>query len=134
MLWSVAAVVGVMLTGCATNTTRGVTVDAPQEVKQKAVKERALARWQALIDSDAEKAYEFLSAGSKAVASFGEYKGRARLQGFKSADFTSASCEADSCKVRLTVVLEHKLMKKIPIELEETWELEKGQYWYVWRP
>jgi hypothetical protein len=103
-------------------------------VKQKVVKERATARWQALINSDPDKAYEFLSPGSKAVASLAEYKGRTRSTGFKTADVTSAVCEGDACKVRLTVVLEHKLMKSIPIEIEETWTLEKGQYWYVWRP
>lgn len=135
-LWGFAgcvSIAGVMLAGCAT-TTAGVTAESPQDVKQKVVKERALARWQAVIKGDGDKAYEFLSPGSKAVTSIGEYKGRARLNGFQSADVTSAVCEADTCKVRATVVLEHKMMKRIPIELEESWELEKGQYWYVWRP
>ena len=134
-LWSAASAVVMMLAACASNMTMGgVTVQSPPEVKQKVVKERALARWQAVIRGDAEKAYEFLSAGSKAVTPYVEYRGRARLTGFQNADLTSAVCEADSCKVRLTVILDHKLMKTIPIELEETWELEKGQYWYVWRP
>jgi len=25
-------------------------------------------------------------------------------------------------------------MKGIPFELTEAWVLEKGQYWYIWRP
>jgi hypothetical protein len=130
---SVVGVVGTMLAACATNMTGGVTAESPQEAKQKAVKERATARWQAVINHDAEKAYAFLSAGSKASAPLAVYKGRARLQGFRSVDVESAACEAETCKVKLTVVLEHKMMKGVPIELEETWTLENGQYWYVWR-
>jgi hypothetical protein len=111
----------------------GVTAESPQELKQKVVKERAAARWHAVINRDAEKAYGFLSSGSKALGSLDLYKGRARLEGFKSVDVQSAACEAELCKVKLTVVLEHKRMKVIPFELEETWTLENGQYWYVWR-
>jgi hypothetical protein len=46
----------------------------------------------------------------------------------------SAVCGGETCKVRVDVVLEHRLMKSIPFETEESWLLENGQYWYVWRP
>jgi hypothetical protein len=46
----------------------------------------------------------------------------------------SAVCEAEICKVKLTVTLDHRLMKGIPLDVEESWVLENGQYWYVWRP
>jgi len=46
----------------------------------------------------------------------------------------SAACEAETCKVRVDVVLDHRRMKGIPFELTEAWVLEKGQYWYIWRP
>jgi hypothetical protein len=97
-LCSVAGIAGMMLTACATNMTGGVTAESPQEMKQKVVKERAAARWQAVIDGDADKAYGFLSSGSKAAASLTLYKGRARLQGFRSVDVQSAACEAETCK------------------------------------
>ena len=133
-LWGVAGCVGMMLTACATPLTGGVTVESPQELKQKVVKERARARWQALINSDAERAYEFLSSWSKAVGSLALYKVRARLTGFRAVDVHSAACEAETCKVSLTIIFDHRLMKGIPMDLDENWVLENGQYWYVWRP
>lgn len=120
-----------MLSACATF--GGLTKESPAEEKQKAVVERANARWKAVIESNGDKAYEFLSPGSKAVTSLTQYKSRARLTGFRAADVKSAACEAETCKVRVEAVLDHRLMKGIPMDFEETWVLENGQYWYVWR-
>ena len=66
-----------MLAACAT--TGGVTAESPLEVKQAAVTERAKARWQAVIDGDVEKAYGYLSPGSKAVTSLSKITRRARV-------------------------------------------------------
>jgi hypothetical protein len=129
--WGVAVMAGLMLTACAT--TGGVTTESPLELKKAAVTERAKARWQAVIDGDVAKAYGFLSPGSKAVTSLESYKARARLTGFRSADIESVACETEACKVQVRVTLDHRLMKGIPASLEETWVLENGYYWYVWR-
>lgn len=129
--WCVAVVAGLMLAACAT--TGGVTAESPLEVKQAAVTERVKARWQAVIDGDAARAYGFLSPGSKAVTSLENYKARARLTGFRSADVESVACETEACKVQIRVTLDHRLMKGIPASVEETWVLENGRYWYVWR-
>jgi hypothetical protein len=134
LMWWVAALMGAMLSACATFPSGGVTAESPPEVKQKAVVERAKARWQAVLASNVQAAYDFLSSGSKAAGSLAIYGGRARLKGFKSVDVISAVCEAEMCKVRVNVVLEHRLMKSIPMDIEEAWVLENGQYWYVWRP
>jgi hypothetical protein len=133
LLWArgVAVSVGVMLAGCAT--VGGVTVESPLQVKQAAVTERAKARWQAVIDGDVEKAYGFLSPGSKTVTSLENYRARARLTGFRAADIESVACETEACKVKVRVLLDHRLMPGLPIAAEETWVLENGQYWYVWR-
>jgi len=133
-LWGVAGCVGMMLTACATVMTGGVTAESPLEVKQKVALERANARWQALMKGDAETSYSFFSSGSKAIGSLEFYKARARLSGFRAVDMHSAVCEAEICKVKLTVTLDHRLMKGIPLDVEESWVLENGQYWYVWRP
>ena len=135
-LWfrGVATLIGSMLTACATFPFGGVTAESPPELKQKAAVERSGARWRAVAEGNVEKSYEFLSSGSKAASSIAIYGGRARLTGFRSADVLSAVCEAETCKVRVNVILDHRLMKGIPFELEENWVLEKGQYWYVWRP
>ena len=80
-----------------------------------------------------EKAYGFLSPGSKTVTSFGNYKARARLTGFRAADIESVDCETEACKVKVRLTLDHRLMKGIVVSVEETWILESGQYWYVWQ-
>ena len=131
-IWGLAAWASVVLLGCAS--LGGVTTESAPEVKQKAAMERAKARWQAVMDGNVERAYEFLSAGSKASASLAIYGGRARLKGFRSVVVPSAACETETCKVRVNVVLDHRLMKGIPFDMDENWVLENGQYWYVWRP
>ena len=133
LLWArgVAVSAGLMLAGCAT--VGGVTAESPQEVKQAAVTERAKARWQAIIDGEVEKAYGFLSPGSKAVTSYEKYRARARLTGFRAADVESVACETEVCKVQLRVTLDHSVMKGLVVPLQETWVLENGQYWYVWQ-
>ena len=132
-LWArgVAVTAGLVLAGCAT--VGGVTAESPPEVKQAAVTERVKARWQAVIDGDTEKAYGFLSPGSKAVTTYDGYRAKARLTGFRAADVESVACETEACKVKVRVVLDHRLMKGLSVPAEETWVLENGQYWYVWR-
>jgi hypothetical protein len=126
-----AAVASLVLAGCAT--TGRVTAESPPAEKQAAVTERAKARWQAIIDGDVEKAYGFLSPGSKALTSIERYRSRARLTGFRAADVESVACETESCKVNVRVTLDHRLMKGLQVPVEETWVLDNGQYWYVWR-
>ncbi len=129
--WVVAGLAGLMLAACATPSR--VTEESPEEVKKAAVVERANARWQAVIESDAEKAYAFLSPGSKALTSFDAYRARARLVGIRAAELESVACEPEVCKVKFRVTLDHRLMKGLVMPVEETWVLENGQYWYVWR-
>jgi len=126
-----AAVVGLLLAACAT--LGGVTVESPQDVKVAAVTARVKARWQAVIEGNVEGAYGFLSPGSKAVTSVERYRARARLTGFRAADIVSVACETEVCKVSLRVTLDHRLMSGLSVPVEETWVLENGQYWYVWR-
>jgi len=130
--WGVAGSAGMMLAACANLPAGGVTAESAPEVKQAAVTARSKARWQAVIDGEVERGYEFLSPGSRAVTPLATYRAKARLSGFRAADIESAACEAETCKVRLKVTLDHRLMKGIEAPIEETWVLENGQYWYVW--
>lgn len=133
-LWGVAGIFAGITAGCSTFPGFGVKPESPPEEKQKAVLERANARWKAVQDRNVELSYAFLSSGSKAAYSLAVYGGRARLSGFRSVDVKSAACDAETCKVSVHVVLDHKLMKGIPFDYDENWVLENGQYWYVWRP
>jgi hypothetical protein len=126
-----AVVFSVLLAACAT--LGGVTLESPLDMKVASVTARAKARWQAVIEGNAEGAYGFLSSGSKAVTSFERYRARARLTGFRSADVESVECETEVCKVKVRVILDHRVMSGLSVPVEETWVLENGQYWYVWR-
>ena len=110
-----------------------MTKESPVEVKEAAVSARVKERWQAVIASNAEKAYGYLSPGSKAVTTLDGYKARALLQGFRAADIESVACEEEICKVKIRVALDHRKMQGLIVPLEETWVLENGQYWYVWQ-
>jgi hypothetical protein len=118
----------VALGGCAT-----ITPNSPPEAKREAVAERVNARWAALIRGDTDTAYTFLSPASKELTSLSRYKAEARSKGFRSAKIDKVDCEPESCRVTLTVVYDHPKMKGIPTLLEESWVLEDGKYWYVWR-
>jgi len=132
LFWCVASAAAMMLAACTNLPAGGLTAESAPQLKQAAVTERSKARWQAVIDGEVERSYEFLSSGSRAVTSLATYKARARLSGFRAVDIESAACEAEMCKVKLKVTLDHRLMKGIQAPLEETWMLENGQYWYVW--
>ena len=122
----IAAIVA--LAGCAT-----ITPDSPPEAKREAVTERVNARWAALLKGDIDTAYSFLSPASKALTGLPEYRTQARSKGFRSAKIEKVDCEPESCRVTLTVVYDHPKMKGIPTLLQESWVLEDGKYWYVWR-
>lgn len=118
----------VALAGCAT-----VRPDSPAEAKREAVAERVNARWAALLKGDADTAYTFLSQASKDLTPLTKYRSEARTKGFESAKIEKIDCETETCRVTLTVVYDHPKMKGIPTLMQESWVLENGKYWYVWR-
>ena len=116
------------LTGCA-----GVSVDSSPQAKQRLVTERAEARWQVLIKGDVEGAYQFLSSGSKAATSPEAYKSKIRPGMWRGAKVEKVECEAEICKVLLQITYDTKPMKGIQTPLNETWIIEKGSAWYIYR-
>ena len=117
-----AVIVG--LTACAALEPR-----APQEV----VKERAQARWNVLIKGDVEAAYQFLSTGSKGATSVAGYKARIKPGLWREAKVGKIECEAEICKVMMLVTYDVRRMKGIETPVDETWIIEKGSAWYVYR-
>ena len=116
------------LAGCA-----GIGVDSSPEAKQKVVAERAEARWQLLIKGDLAGAYEFMSAGSKATTPLDLYKAKIRPGGWRQASVQKVDCEAEVCRVVMKITYDRKQMTGIETPLSETWIIEKGSAWYVYR-
>ncbi len=127
----VTAVV-MFVAGCAA-TGGNLTKDTPVESKQAVVRERAEARWQAIIKGDYPAAYAYLSPASREIVKLGTFE--ARMKGvvqFTGIKIDTVSCEAAACKVKMWLTYDHKMMKGVTTPAEEAWIIDGGQAWYVW--
>lgn len=129
--WFLAMAAVLLLAACA-----GVTQldqnTAPEE-KQKVVAARAEARWQLLIKGDVESAYAFLSPGSKATTSLALYKGRIKPGSWRKAKADKVTCEGEICSATIQITYDTPRLKGIETQLIESWIIENGTAWYVYR-
>ena len=105
----------------------------------KVVPERALDRWNLLINHQPVKAYEYLSPGYRATHTLDQYVAfvaTAKLK-WKEAKVEGATCDADTCSVKLTIKsLIPATLTKTSNDVEnespliEQWILNDGQ-WYL---
>ena len=127
-LWIVAAVmVPLLVAGC-------------RKDPEKIVPQRALERWNLLINHSPVKAYEYLSPGYRETHTLDQYVafiGTARLK-WKSVAVASQQCESEVCTVILTVksTIPAQLMNGTKdVELEgpvtEHWVLSEGQWYFL---
>ena len=126
--WAGWLVLGAGLAGCA-----AISVDSPPEEKAKLVATRAAARWELLLKGDVDGAYGFLSAGSKAAMPLAVYKAKIRAGMWRKADVDKVTCEAEICKVEMLITYDFKKMKGIQTRIPESWIIENGSVWYVFR-
>ena len=126
--WTGGLALAIGIAGCA-----AISVDSSPEAKQKVVAERAVARWQLLIKGDVGGAYQYLSLGSKAGTPLEMYKGQIRPGLWRAAKVDKVDCEAEICKVQLLITYDFRNMKGIETLLPETWIIENGSAWYVYR-
>jgi hypothetical protein len=132
-LIAAGAVATMALGGCAGMAGFRISKDSDPAAKQKVVAQRAEARWQSLIKGDLDAAYAYLSEGSKATTPLDVYKAKTRAGMWRQAKVEKVECEAEVCKVEMQITLDHKLMKGIQTPLNESWIIEKGSAWYVYR-
>jgi hypothetical protein len=131
---AVVAVALGMMAGCATGpggqAPMGATTPEPRE---SLVKRRAEARWDALIKGDFKASYAYLSPASRAVVSLESYSARTGQRSYREAKVDSVGCESETCRVRLFLTFDHRLMQGITTPVEETWVFDGGQAWFVYR-
>jgi hypothetical protein len=132
-LFAAGAVATMALGGCAGMAGFGISKDSDPTAKQKVVAQRAEARWQSLIKGDLDAAYAYMSEGSKATTPLDVYKAKMRPGLWRQARVEKVECEAEVCKVEMQITFDHKLMKGIQTPLNESWIIEKGSAWYVYR-
>lgn len=121
-----------LLLGCAGVTPRSDSASSGAASSESQVSARAEARWQAMAAKDLDKAYEFLSPGSKAAFPLALFKGRIRPLDWRPAKARSANCEADKCSVKLEVTFfDRRLGGEATTVVEETWIKDVGNWWFV---
>lgn len=120
------------LFGCAVVAPGSDSASSGAASSESQVSARAEARWQAMAAKDLDKAYEFLSPGSKAAFPLALFKARIRPLDWRPAKARSASCEADKCSVKLEVTFfDRRLGGEVTTVLEETWIKDVGNWWFV---
>ena len=117
-----AAMLVIAIAGCA-----AMKPQAPED----AVRERAQARWDALVKGDVKAAYAFLSPGSRAVLTSESYASSIRAGFWKSAQVNRVVCEAaEKCEAHATIEYEYKAQRlKTPVR--EIWIREGTDWWYL---
>lgn len=124
-IWKAVAagtVLAVSVAGCA--------VIAPKPPEQ-AVKERAQARWDALVRGDTKAAYQYMSPGSRSIITPEAFDASIRKGFWKSAVVDKVECGSpQSCDALATIEYEFQGMRtKTP--LRETWIREGSEWWYL---
>jgi len=109
----------------------GCAVVAPK-VPEEAVRERAQARWDALVKGDYKAAYAYLSPGSKAVQPEAEYVNSLRRGFWKAARVEKVTCTEQRCEVGASI--EYELQgRRTKTPLQEVWIRDGSEWWYVAR-
>lgn len=129
---SLALVAVAMFSGCQTSPTRnGGSSDAD------IVKQRAVQRWNYLIEKKAEKAYEYLTPGYRKTKALQQYiaeRTNVPLQ-YKNVAASKAECTEDVCDVWVSVNYQVMLPGGggQPIDtfapMQEKW-VKSGKQWY----
>lgn len=97
------------------------------------VKERAQARWDALVKGEMRTAYQYLSPSSRATMTADAYAGSVRQGFWKSAKVDSVKCATnDNCEAQVTIEYEYQ-GRRTKTPLRETWIREGSEWWYLQR-
>lgn len=128
-----SALLGVLfLAGCAAPQVQ----DSPENM----VRQRAKARWDALIAGDTEKAYQFLHPAYRALRDLKFYqasvsRGLAQITGV---DVIRVECKTDVCTARIR--MDYKFAQSggpggaFDMGYDEQWTMESGNWWLYERP
>lgn len=107
--------------------------DLTPEARKALVTQRINARWAALIKGDLDQAYTFMSAGSQEALPLNVYKAKTKPGLWRAVRIDSMECEPEICQVKMTLTYDHQMIKGVQTPFQETWILEKGNAWYVYR-
>ena len=119
-----------LLSACATTSSV-----SPEEI----VKERAQARWDALLTGDFATAYSYLSPGYRSANTVVDYEIgiRVRKVQYRTAEYQGHSCEKNLCTVHFKVG--YRVARPVPgmdnwesySTVSEQWIESNGEWWFL---
>jgi len=109
------------------------------ETSARTVEQLAEARWQAIMERDFEKSYEFYSPGYRDTTRLRDYERDMARRPFRylGLDVQPAECEGDRCEVRVRLTYQavgapmgqHRV--RLTQDVTETWIRLEDQWWYA---
>lgn len=102
---------------------------------EQQVAERALKRWQAIINNDLESAYAFLSPAYREAVPLTMYQGRlGQHVAWRDAEVKSVSCATDACDVAVQISYRYNMPNFEKLEnsrlFKEKWIRVEDNWWY----
>ena len=134
VLGSAFAFAIIALSGCASTGSgplAGEADKASQSTSQK-VLVRAQRRWDALLKSDTDTAYGFISPAGRSTMPVEKYRPRVNAAFWRGAKAKDATCEAETCDVTVWIEITVEGVKT-SVPVKESWILEAGQWWFVYQ-
>ena len=117
-----------VLTGLAVAVTACAALD--RRPPEQVVKEKAQARWDALVKGDTKAAYEYLSPGYRSFTTLEQYDKAVNKNFWTSVVVHDAVCTADSCEVHGTMTYD-AFGKRTTSPYKEKWIREGSNWWFV---
>ena len=116
-----------------------VSACATTQTSKSDIKQRAQARWDAVLTGDYDTAYSFYSPGYRSSHSRVDFEIalRVRRVRWNSAEVQESSCDADVCKVVTRVgYTVAGAVPGVPVwknkkDIKESWVRTQGQWWYL---
>ena len=98
----------------------------------KLVMQRAQQRWDAILAGELNQAYALISPSGRAKLQAQDYRLRVNTSHFRKAKVQEASCQVDSCDVKISLdyVIGGLSLNQT---LSEIWILDEGNWWFVYR-
>ena len=131
---SACAFAVMILSGCASTGSQPSTggADSKAEATSQKVLGRAQQRWDALLKSDMDTAYRYISPAGRSTMPIERYRPRVNAAYWRGAKVKDASCEAETCEVTVLIDLTVEGVKT-SVPVKESWILEAGQWWFVYQ-
>lgn len=119
----------------------GACSSLPNQKAEDVVRQRSELRWSYLIKGASQwpKAYEMIEPSYRAVNDFDNWALNFGKQvRWKSAEVKSVQCQAEKCALKLVVTVYLPLSRRandtISTTVDETWLLDRGQWYYHHQP